>query len=297
MTFRLARSHPHTAPGGTAAFARRYHRRILLSTFDHRIVILDRGLELVKNFVGYQDEVTDLRFVGAESEQLVVATNSDVLQVVDHATGDTHLLHAHTDMVLCLDVSRDGLLLVSGSKDKTVRLWRHTEAGPWRVIAQATGHAGAVAAVALAPRGGFLVTGSTDMTIKLWSLALVQSAEIPVRQPLYDNAPPPPARKGDHISHDGSSSRHARMLWLGILLHSLCALWGFTGRYGVLGLACDAQGTRQGYQRCCRLSERQAYCDSRTRSRRKDLAFSRLHPSGNTERAQTRCVGSAILPG
>jgi WD40 repeat protein len=58
--------------------------------------------------------------------------------------------------------------LVSGSQDKTIKLWNLRTGQLLRTI---KGHAGAVTSVALSPNGETLVSGSEDKTIKLWNVS------------------------------------------------------------------------------------------------------------------------------
>lgn len=78
-------------------------------------------------------------------------------------------------MVLCLDKSPDGRWLVTGSKDRTARIWAPAAQG-WRCVAVCEGHAEAVGAVAMSRKSEgdglrFLFTASQDRTIKMWDLS------------------------------------------------------------------------------------------------------------------------------
>jgi WD40 repeat protein len=65
-------------------------------------------------------------------------------------------------------VTPDGQYVVSGSRDKTVRLW---ELATGKEVRRFTGHEDAVLSVAVTPDGQYVVSGSSDKTVRLWELA------------------------------------------------------------------------------------------------------------------------------
>lgn len=76
-------------------------------------------------------------------------------------------LSAHNDWVRCLSFTPDGTHLVSGSFDKTIKLWQLSTG---KLIHTLTDHPKGVFALAISPDGKLLASGSWDDTIKLWNL-------------------------------------------------------------------------------------------------------------------------------
>ncbi len=74
-------------------------------------------------------------------------------------------LEGHTGWVTAVAVSPDGRFIVSGSADRTVKVW---EAETGRPLRSLEGHTDGVAAVAVSPDGRFIVSGSADRTVKVW---------------------------------------------------------------------------------------------------------------------------------
>ncbi|CAM0142394.1 hypothetical protein VKS41_002109 [Umbelopsis sp. WA50703] len=75
------------------------------------------------------------------------------------------ILSGHTDGVMCLQFCDTSNILVTGSYDKTVRIW-NLETG--EVVRVLTGHSRCVRALQF--DDAKLVTGSMDHTLKIWSL-------------------------------------------------------------------------------------------------------------------------------
>lgn len=75
------------------------------------------------------------------------------------------LFLGHTSSVDGVAFSADGQFAVSGSNDKTARLWE-VETG--QAIHTLTGHTAGIRNVAYSPDGNYLLTGSIDKTARLW---------------------------------------------------------------------------------------------------------------------------------
>ncbi|GAA5953155.1 hypothetical protein JCM21900_006123 [Sporobolomyces salmonicolor] len=153
-------------------------------------------LTVTRQIIGFNDEVIDTCFLSpfpsestsddepsTSESHLAVATNSDLIRVYDLNRFNTALLEGHEDVVLCLTRSADGEILVSGSKDKTVRVWKalpgssESEAPTWTCVGRAEGHVESVGAIAVSKKErNFLVTASQDRTAKIWDLASLLSS-------------------------------------------------------------------------------------------------------------------------
>jgi WD40 repeat protein len=76
-------------------------------------------------------------------------------------------LGSHVDPINCVAVSRDGKRLLSGSRDRTVRLW---DIPTGKEIRPFLGHMKALCSVALSPDGRHALSGSDDGTVRLWDV-------------------------------------------------------------------------------------------------------------------------------
>ncbi|XP_067089760.1 transducin beta-like protein 3 [Osmerus mordax] len=142
-------------------------------TAEHNILLYQLPtLTTLQQFVGYNDEVLDVKFMGKGDSHIVVATNSSQIKVFELATSSCQILYGHTDTVLSLDVFKKGLLFASCAKDKSVRVWRMDSAsGQVCCVAQGSSHANAVGSVTCSRmKETFVVSGSQDCTIKVWDL-------------------------------------------------------------------------------------------------------------------------------
>src|ERR1700733_1735325 len=75
-------------------------------------------------------------------------------------------LTGHTTHVQSVAFSPDGTRIVSGSRDKTVRIW---DAGQGALVGEPLqGHSHSVESVAFSPDGTRIVSGSRDTTVRIW---------------------------------------------------------------------------------------------------------------------------------
>ncbi|KAL3630813.1 hypothetical protein CASFOL_023797 [Castilleja foliolosa] len=166
--------------GFTSAMLLPLGQGLLCVTVDQQFLIYgldkhdDGGLNLVlrKRLIGYNEEIADMKFLGEEEQFLAVATSVEQVRVYDLASMSClYVLTGHSDIVLSLDTcvqSSGRTLIVTGSKDNTVRLW---DPQNQRCVGVGVGHMGGVGAVAFSRKNkNFFVSGSSDRTLKVWSL-------------------------------------------------------------------------------------------------------------------------------
>ena len=71
----------------------------------------------------------------------------------------------HADAVTSVAFSSDGEHVLSGSKDKTIKLWDVANGALLRTF---EGHANSVTSIAFSPNGEHVLSGNYDKTLKLW---------------------------------------------------------------------------------------------------------------------------------
>ncbi|CAL1289348.1 unnamed protein product [Larinioides sclopetarius] len=76
-------------------------------------------------------------------------------------------LDSHREPIMCMAISKDGTLAVSGSKDNLLKVWNLTTG---EVNQTLDGHSGPITCIAFAPNGLFVVSGSEDTTLRVYGL-------------------------------------------------------------------------------------------------------------------------------
>jgi WD40 repeat protein len=89
-------------------------------------------------------------------------------EALSRAVGGDREFVGHKDQVRSLSLSSDNSTVLSGSADKTVKLW---ELATGKCLCTLTGHQDAVNSVSFSADGLYVISGSSDRTIKLWHIA------------------------------------------------------------------------------------------------------------------------------
>ncbi|KAM4531760.1 transducin beta-like protein 3 [Odontesthes bonariensis] len=223
--------------------------RLATVTAEHNIVLYQLpSLSTQQQFVGYNDEVLDVKFLGKGDSHIIVATNSCQLKVFELLTNSCQILYGHTDTVLTLDVFKNGSLFASCAKDRSVCVWQmDSDSGRVRLVAQGSSHTNAVGSISCSRmKASFVVTGSQDCTVKVWDLPAEFSTTGAEIQQLTPRATEKAHDKdvnsvaispNDKLLASGSQDRTAK-------------LWSLTGE-GTLGLLGVFRGHRRGIWAVC----------------------------------------------
>jgi len=109
--------------------------------------------------------------ISQNSEYLV--SGGSVLKVWHLPTNQVQALNGHNEDVWCTAIAPNNKFLVSGSKDKTLKVWNTLSSTETHTL---QGHTCIVWCVAVSYNNEFIVSGSGDKTVRVWnSLSGVQT--------------------------------------------------------------------------------------------------------------------------
>ena len=103
-----------------------------------------------------------------DGSQIAAALGDGSVFLVDATTGKTQQINAHTGTVRSVCYSPNGKRLLSGGKDKTVKMWNPTTAATDGTL---TAHDRAVTSIDFSPSGKLIVTASDDYKVRVWTQA------------------------------------------------------------------------------------------------------------------------------
>jgi WD40 repeat protein len=171
------------------------HRLVWQAYFPHRYnlkALVDDAHHFVQTFANSIEDHPLLIYLSAVPFTPIdsLLSQSFLNQELPHIVGGyerkwsplLHTLCGHSGPVDSVAYSADGQKIVSGSCDKTVRIWDSTSGMP--LLAPLRGHCGAVDSVAFSPDGTRIVSSSEDATVRIWDAA--SGLEIFMRQMQYE---------------------------------------------------------------------------------------------------------------
>src|SRR5262249_5178725 len=93
-----------------------------------------------------------------------------LVRAADEASAPVATLKGHTETVYAIAFTPDSRQVVTGSFDKTVRLWDAATGKELKVLEGPAGHQNLVLSVALSADGKSIASGSQDNTAKIWEV-------------------------------------------------------------------------------------------------------------------------------
>lgn len=187
-------------------------RRAVTGSSDGTLKVWDLetgGVRTLEGHTGWVRALTTMALLDDEGQARQYAVSGAVdgtLLVWDLETGHrVQTLMGHTNWVTAVTTTREGSHVISGSADRTLRLWerevrtlvghkrhvagvaitpdgRHAVSASWdgllkvwelqsgRELGILEGHTDAVETVAISPGGSYVASGSADRTIRVWDL-------------------------------------------------------------------------------------------------------------------------------
>lgn len=125
-----------------------------------------------RRFVGHTKDVLSVAF-SADNRQIVSASRDKSIRLWNTLGECKYIIQdgdSHSDWVSCVRFSPNNLqpTIVSGSWDRTVKIWNLTNC---KLRATLAGHTGYVNTAAVSPDGSLCASGGKDGVILLWDLA------------------------------------------------------------------------------------------------------------------------------
>ena len=148
----------------------------------------EKGTETAVNFTltkAITDEISGIvNSIVALNAYIVMGSSNGMISVWDLKNGEIIATwKAHPESVNSVAVTPDEQFVISGSDDKTIKIWKlpkNKNITDITLVGTLTGHTNVVDGVAIAPNGQILASGSWDGTIKIWNFSskeLLQTLE------------------------------------------------------------------------------------------------------------------------
>ncbi len=149
-------------------------KRLIAGAADGGVTVWNLEADAPRSLEGDNGAPATVTVVSPDGERLATSGLSNdrpVIYVRDIATGRlTHTLMGHEAPIAALAFSADNTKIVSGSADKTARVWDLSDE-KFPELQRFSGHADSVNAVSFNADGQQVLSGSADNSVKLWAVA------------------------------------------------------------------------------------------------------------------------------
>jgi WD40 repeat protein len=143
-------------------------KRVLTAGSDRLVLLWDTTAgKRQRKLSGHKEAVRSVAFSPTDDNQAASASEDGTIRMWDLVKGSSVELKGHEGEVCAVAWTPDGRRLVSGGRDKTVRVWSVVEK---REAYCLKGHTGVVFSVACATDGRKALSGGSDRTVRLWEL-------------------------------------------------------------------------------------------------------------------------------
>jgi len=147
----------------------------VISTLQQDMLDLRQQLlaQQQQDTLALQQEMSALRQqLLAQQQQEMSALRQEIEHNRDVMRGQTiRTFNGHTSHVFSVAFSPKGDYALSGSQDKTLKLW---DVSTGQLVRTLSGHTNRVYSVAFSPNGRYALSGSYDYTLKLWDVSTGQ---------------------------------------------------------------------------------------------------------------------------
>ena len=144
------------------------NRSIVSVSYDCSIRIWSIKEKSIDSVMGpFEFFINGLAFT-SDSAYIILCSDHNTVGIsrFDHKKMKIEWLEGHTSAVTSVAVSSDNLYIVSGSCDKTIRIWNLTEK---RIEAILHGHTNLINYVTMTRDSKYIISCSVDRTVRIWN--------------------------------------------------------------------------------------------------------------------------------